>query len=212
MSASKRMLELLLKNVGEEVDRNELSKVAQVHDWGRALRSLRQIGWEIQSTQNGYILLSETKKESNKKREHISTKLRYEVLHRDESTCQRCGRSASKDGVTLHVDHKTPVEWGGKTVLDNLWTLCSSCNEGKKHWFSDQDADKMKEIMNSDSGYGRLVNLFENYPNEFISSTKISVIAGIQDWPRTVRHIRDKYNMNIKPINSNGEQGYIYIK
>jgi 5-methylcytosine-specific restriction endonuclease McrA len=43
-----------------------------------------------------------------------------------------CGASPAKDpAVTLHVDHIEPWSKGGTTTLDNLQTLCSTCNIGK---------------------------------------------------------------------------------
>ncbi len=44
--------------------------------------------------------------------------------------CQICGRSA-KDGAILHIDHIIPISKGGRTEIDNLRTLCQSCNLGK---------------------------------------------------------------------------------
>lgn len=60
----------------------------------------------------------------------LSKKLRYEILERDNYRCVICGRSA-EDGVVLHVDHIIPVSKGGKTVAENLRTLCADCNIGK---------------------------------------------------------------------------------
>ena len=64
------------------------------------------------------------------KRTSTPRKLRYQVLSRDKSTCQLCGKVAG-DGVDLHVDHILPWSKGGKDELDNLRTLCSACNLGK---------------------------------------------------------------------------------
>lgn len=42
------------------------------------------------------------------------------------------GKSPSSDiGTKLHVDHIKPFSKGGKTVLENLQTLCFDCNLGK---------------------------------------------------------------------------------
>ena len=61
-----------------------------------------------------------------------STRLRFEVLVRDKSTCRMCGASPTKDpSVTLHIDHIIPWSKGGKTTLSNLQTLCAACNLGK---------------------------------------------------------------------------------
>jgi hypothetical protein len=61
----------------------------------------------------------------------MSDSLRYDVLRRDNFTCQICGSSA-KDGVRLEVDHIVPVSKGGKTEMSNLQTLCERCNRGKR--------------------------------------------------------------------------------
>ena len=62
----------------------------------------------------------------------ISNKLRTKILIKYNSTCQLCGRNVQEDGIKLHVDHKTPLSSGGKNKEENLWCLCSECNEGKK--------------------------------------------------------------------------------
>lgn len=55
--------------------------------------------------------------------------LRWEVLERDNFTCQYCGQQAPN--VKLEVDHKTPVEEGGATTKENLITSCYACNRGR---------------------------------------------------------------------------------
>lgn len=70
------------------------------------------------------------KKEREMERRLLSSSLRYDILKRDDFKCTICGRSA-KDGIKLHVDHIIPVAKGGKTVPENLRTLCSDCNLGK---------------------------------------------------------------------------------
>ena len=65
-------------------------------------------------------------------RSKMSNKLRFEVFKRDKYTCKICGRKQS-DGVKLHVDHINPVSKGGKTLFENLQTLCDSCNLGKSN-------------------------------------------------------------------------------
>ena len=65
-----------------------------------------------------------------RERSLMTDKLRYSILKRDGFHCQICGRGA-EDGVKLHVDHIIPVSKGGKTVPENLRTLCEDCNLGK---------------------------------------------------------------------------------
>lgn len=66
-----------------------------------------------------------------KERDALGAGLRYNILERDEYRCQICGATAS-DGAALHVDHKIPVAQGGKSVPENLQTLCDFCNLGKR--------------------------------------------------------------------------------
>ncbi len=63
-----------------------------------------------------------------------SLRLRWRVLQRDNFKCCACGASpAITTGIELHVDHIQPWSEGGKTVLENLQTLCSNCNLGKSN-------------------------------------------------------------------------------
>lgn len=62
----------------------------------------------------------------------LNDDIRYNVLKRDNYTCQICGATA-KDGAKLHVDHIIPVSEGGKTTMSNLQTLCDRCNIGKSN-------------------------------------------------------------------------------
>jgi 5-methylcytosine-specific restriction endonuclease McrA len=65
-------------------------------------------------------------------RDLMKASLRYQILKRDNYTCQACGRSPKTEtGVKLHIDHIIPVSKGGKTEPDNLQTLCDLCNLGK---------------------------------------------------------------------------------
>lgn len=57
------------------------------------------------------------------KRKVISEELRNEVFKRDGNVCRWCG--ATED---LVIDHAFPFSRGGKTEIENLQTLCRSCN------------------------------------------------------------------------------------
>ncbi|HEY0070069.1 MAG TPA: HNH endonuclease signature motif containing protein [Chloroflexia bacterium] len=87
--------------------------------------------WEYADVETWYNLL----RGPSDLREEIPAALRFRVLERDKSTCQKCGRRAPK--VELEVDHKLPWAWGGPTVIDNLHTLCQDCNRGKSDTFAE---------------------------------------------------------------------------
>ena len=63
----------------------------------------------------------------------VPVTLRLRVLSRDNFRCAFCGRSPATDvGVRLHIDHIVAFSRGGKSVAENLQTLCEACNLGKR--------------------------------------------------------------------------------
>lgn len=66
-------------------------------------------------------------------RSKINDSIRFDIFKRDGYQCKICGSSPNDDGeITLHVDHIIPVAKGGTSDYENLQTLCSRCNMGKK--------------------------------------------------------------------------------
>lgn len=74
----------------------------------------------------------------NQERKIMNDYIRYNVLKKDNFSCQICGITA-KDGAKLQVDHIIPVSKGGKTVMSNLQTLCERCNIGKSNKTENDD-------------------------------------------------------------------------
>lgn len=214
--AKEKMKVYLLQHVGKDVTREILREVAgNIQDWQRSLRALRQeTGLDIVATKDGYILTSATPVHTPQLRKPIDNRLKYAVLQRDNSTCQRCGANIhNTPNVKLVIDHKIPVELGGETIIDNLWTLCSDCNGGKQAFFEDENAEQVKTIMQMESAAKRLKAYFELYPNTIIEPMKLSTIANVRDWERTLRLVRQKENMSIewiRPSEVNPMGGYIY--
>jgi len=68
--------------------------------------------------------------ESQKERAKVTNGLRYDIMRRDNFHCVLCGATGKDD--QLVIDHIIPIAKGGKTELDNLRTLCFSCNSGKR--------------------------------------------------------------------------------
>lgn len=67
-------------------------------------------------------------------REPVSLKLRTKVLKRDHHRCVKCGADPKIDKtVKLEVDHVVPASKKGRSVLENLQTLCFRCNSGKSN-------------------------------------------------------------------------------
>lgn len=119
----------------------------------------------------------------------INQKLRAFILYRDKG-CRMCGRTPFEDGVKLHIDHKIPREWGGKTEEDNLWALCDECNAGKKNHFAGQDPELMRPVMNHKSVHVRIGELLKAYPEKLVPCDVIEFVANRDDWPKRTRELR----------------------
>ncbi len=199
MPAKEIILKLLLNNVGRVVSNDIITKATGIRSWARQLRFLRQEGYDIKFVrkENGYILLSEIKKEGQK-RVPINQKQRYRILKRNGFRCRACGLGAS-DGVKLQVDHKVPVDWKGKELYENgdLQTYCEPCNLGKKNFYSDFDREEIEKIFSLKSGTAKIEFLFRQRKGQPISYEVLEAISEIRDWERTLRHIRQKNKMNI---------------
>ncbi len=66
------------------------------------------------------------KEEKPKGKQNIPDHIRWAVFERDNFTCKVCGSRRY-----LAVDHIVPESKGGPTTLENLQTLCKSCNSRK---------------------------------------------------------------------------------
>lgn len=95
-------------------------------------------------------------------RKPLSLKTRFEVLKRDQFTCQYCGRSAPE--VVLEVDHIVPVADGGDNSMFNLVTSCYECNHGKSKIRLD-DVDSAEKQKMEIELFGQRVNKMEHLFN-----------------------------------------------
>ncbi len=210
-SGQEKILEYLIRNRGKWISNQELRRISGLDDAPRAIRLLRQKGWEIHVRGDGFNLLQSPEKgEGRGERKTISEKTRYEILARDNFRCKACGLSAD-DGIRLEVDHMTPVDWGGTNDKANLITLCDKCNRGKKAWLNSVPSNNMKTIMNNTTVEARIESLFDNFPNQDIPSSLIQIVSkGAFDWQRALRRIRKRTGKNIVPTKD--RRGYRYFK
>jgi hypothetical protein len=66
------------------------------------------------------------------RKQQVPLGIRWKVHKRDGFRCVACGRSpATHIGTILHCDHVLAEARGGRTIEDNLRTLCQDCNIGK---------------------------------------------------------------------------------
>ncbi len=59
----------------------------------------------------------------------VPPRLRFEILKRDNFTCQYCGKKAPD--IILEVDHVEPYSLTKNNSPENLITSCKDCNRGK---------------------------------------------------------------------------------
>lgn len=82
--------------------------------------------------------LSQAIQESGRDKRAISLGVRFQVLKRDKFKCVLCGDSPSLNPLcVLHVDHIVPWSKGGRTNVENLRSLCGSCNIGRGNRYDD---------------------------------------------------------------------------
>lgn len=144
MGARDRIRDFLEANVGKVLTTHQIGEVAQIRDYQRRIRELRdEEGMQIRShidrhdLKPGEYLLESLERVPVIGR-GISPQLRAEILERNGYTCQLCGAGAGDPDpfnpsrkVRLHIDHIIPVSQGGTEDKDNLRALCSSCNQGR---------------------------------------------------------------------------------
>jgi len=143
MGSKDRLRDYFIKHVGKVLDAKELRKVANVSEWARRVRELRnEEGMNIVTHNDRsdlkpgqYILVDLTPLPAFAR--SISKETRAYVLDRNGFTCQMCGAVAGEPHphdpnrkTRLHIGHIKDKSEGGTDDPSNLRALCSICNEG----------------------------------------------------------------------------------
>jgi hypothetical protein len=129
----------------------------------------------------------------------VGKTLRAEILFRDGARCQMCGATPERDSdVQLQIDHRIPLHWGGTNSEDNLWTLCSECNSGKRAFFAsvDENSDELRAAVHHPEVHRRIGELLRAFGTDtWVPSYLIGIVASAQqfqeDWQRRLRELRD---------------------
>lgn len=82
-------------------------------------------GWAIQEIKR-LLNIPELSRAKEKKKAKIDGMIRKAVMERDKYRCVSCATH-----LDLCLDHKIPESKGGKASIENLQTLCRSCNSAK---------------------------------------------------------------------------------
>ncbi len=62
---------------------------------------------------------------------YIPRSLRRKVAIQGRHRCGYCLSAEALTGIPCDIDHIIPASEGGLTVEENLWTVCSPCNQRK---------------------------------------------------------------------------------
>ena len=71
----------------------------------------------------------------------------WEILNRDNFTCQYCGKNPTEDDIKLVFDHIKPKVDGGRDTPNNLVTSCKRCNSAKCNRPLRHEAEFRKRIQ-----------------------------------------------------------------
>lgn len=141
--ARAKLRQYFLDNVGKVLSSDELRRIAQISEWARRVRELRnEEGLNIQTHNDrsdlkpGEYILEDLKPLPSFER-NISKETRAFVLDRNGFTCQMCGAAAGDPHpydphrkTRLHIGHIIDKSNGGTDDAENLRAICSVCNEG----------------------------------------------------------------------------------
>ena len=144
VGARDRIRSFFEANVGKVVTTHQIRDVAQISDYQRRIRELRnEEGMQISSHIDRHDLkpgeyVLESLARIPVVGRGISPQLRTEILERNGYTCQLCGAGPGdldpfnpNRKVRLHIDHIKPLSQGGTNDKDNLRVVCSACNQGR---------------------------------------------------------------------------------
>lgn len=131
----------------------------------------------------------------------VSKRLRFEILRRDNNTCQYCGGKAPD--VTLHVDHLIPVALGGGDKPDNLVAACKDCNLGKSSMpaedpileavgaqaaaYALEMVDKMTTLRASFEDAALYISDFDDCWNQWVSAESGESTPRPDNWRASIR-------------------------
>lgn len=126
---------------GYDMDRPPSTVRAQVYQrrWGGWAKALHAFAAQVNATPDDPLrrLLAAgaplpAPPVPREERHAVPVALRHAIQTRDRFRCGLCGASPATDPrVALQIDHIVPFSQGGRTVAENLRTLCADCNIGR---------------------------------------------------------------------------------
>jgi hypothetical protein len=189
----------LLREHSEGLDIEQIRELGEIEGQQHLDKRVRELYpyYEIATKRSGRRFIYQFVKERSSDGYDysvISKTLRAKIIHRDGRRCRMCGRTVDEDNIKLHIDHKIPREWGGPSNEENLWALCSGCNEGKRNYFSSFDPNLMETILTHDSVHRRLAEMLHAKLGEWVDCDLLEFVANFEDyqtdWRKRLRELR----------------------
>lgn len=115
----------------------------------------------------------------------VTKRVRFEVLRRDNHTCQYCGAKAPD--VELQIDHVMPKALGGDDKPGNLIAACRPCNSGKTsitpdsplvEGLSDRAAAYALGMQDKMVRFRAEVESLQEYTDEFVENWNTWTVVG----------------------------------
>jgi len=138
-----------------------------------------------------YVLKSQYPTRPPKPRVNISGKRRAKIIGIAASRCQMCGRTVAEDEIKLEVDHRVPLDLGGSNDDDNLWAICSDCNNGKKNFFKSLPKERFKGVLTHKDPTQRIGEFLKACGEDAPPRWIIEFVARDGDPFRRLRELRD---------------------
>jgi len=191
-----RILEVLEKNPeGISINQIRIELEVPAEEQQQLDRRVRELDsfYSIERQRKGrevlYVLRGELSQPLDA--EPIDKTTRARILHIADGRCEMCGRSIHEDKIRLHVDHKIPREWGGKTEDDNLWAICSECNEGKRSFFASITDPRVQRALVHSRVHVRIGELLKAFHGQEVSKSYIRIVAHTHDdFEKRMRELR----------------------
>lgn len=91
----------------------------------------RRSALKSKARQQRFAQKAQKQQKAAQERGKVGPRLRAMILERDGGKCVLCGAKPSKaNAVELHIHHVVPIAAGGRSIEENLATLCQPCNLG----------------------------------------------------------------------------------
>jgi len=129
----------------------------------------------------------------------VNKKIRFQVLERDNFTCQYCGRKAPD--VILEVDHMIPKNYNGSDDPENLITACKDCNQGKFDSVKMVKAECLtifKNCSKVEIKFAKETNQYLNRFNQnisFLKESKLRTLSAFRDYLENHDGVFNKFDI-----------------